>query len=212
VGLDAFVSQGPGRLESLGREAHLDDHVVGPGDVRFGFPHHALGVGGQDLSAHGAIHDGADLLDNLGEVTAFLGHQRRVGGHSSQNAPRVDGPDLIHVGGVQKEFHVCAPPSAPLRAATRPSWGCKTGSGSRPAPAAFPGSTPRPRGGRAKGAAPSPCRSATPTERGGWPWLRRCPSARGGWPRTAFPGPGSSPGSSGPAPPPPSKTATGAAP
>ena len=68
---------------------------------------HALGVGGGslDLAGDGAVHDGGNLLQRLGVVAALLGNQARVGGDTGDNAHVVGLANLVHIGGINVEFH-----------------------------------------------------------------------------------------------------------
>ena len=65
----------------------------------------ALGFGGNHLRADIAVHDVADHAHLLLDRAAFLGDQRRVGGHPVDDAPAGALFQLIEIGGIQKEFH-----------------------------------------------------------------------------------------------------------
>ena len=69
----------PERLETVHRGRQLD-HDVGR-DLRELAPllDHAVGVGGDDLEAHGPVHDPADLLDQVAKRPLLLGDQRGIG-------------------------------------------------------------------------------------------------------------------------------------
>ena len=70
------------------------------------FGEHPVDVLGDDLSGHGAFRDPADLLQDLVVRHALdLREQRRIGGHAIEDAPAVDGPDLVDLGGVEEELH-----------------------------------------------------------------------------------------------------------
>src|SRR5439155_14013997 len=67
---------------------------------------HAFDVVRHDLCGHRAAVDAADLLEDLLVGHALdLAEQGRVGGDAVQDAPAVDGTDLVDVGGIEEELH-----------------------------------------------------------------------------------------------------------
>ena len=64
----------------------------------------AVGFGGDHLGADVAVDDVADHAHLLLDRTAFLGDQRRVGGHAVDDAPARALLQLIQVRGIQKNF------------------------------------------------------------------------------------------------------------
>ena len=71
--------------------------------------HHGAEFGGHDLGAHRTLHQLADSVDVLLKILfgadADLGAQAGVGGDAVYQAQAVGLPNLIQLGGVDKEFH-----------------------------------------------------------------------------------------------------------
>jgi hypothetical protein len=71
--------------------------------------HHCRMVGGGDLGAHRARHDGADLLDHVEHRPARLHDQGRVGRHPVEQARGRQILDVGNVGGIDEELHINYP-------------------------------------------------------------------------------------------------------
>ena len=108
VGGDALGGQGLDGLQPLGGHGDLDDHVGGVDGVDLpALLHHGLGVlgGGLHLAGDGAVHNGGDLPEGLGVVAALFCDQGGVGGDAADDAHVVCLADLVHIRGINKEFH-----------------------------------------------------------------------------------------------------------
>ena len=112
VGGNALAAQHLDGLQTLCRHGDLHYHVRRIQCVdSTAFLDHPCSVqrSGLDLAGDGAIHNGGDLLQGLGVITAFLGDQAGVGGDTGNDAHIVCLADLVHVGRINVEFHTCIP-------------------------------------------------------------------------------------------------------
>src|SRR4029453_17619442 len=93
------------RLEAFLAHRHLDDDVRGERGKVAALVNHATDIPSDDLGAHRARRDGADLLQYIVVVTAHLGEESGIGGNAIEHTPSGSGADLIDFGSIQKDLH-----------------------------------------------------------------------------------------------------------
>ena len=109
VDAHACVGQGAAGGEAGLADGELDHNVGGEGGKALPLLDHALGRGGGRLGRHGQTLAELGNLEHMGlkvgELTAGLGVQGRIGGNTGQAAPALGLGDLVKVGGIDKELH-----------------------------------------------------------------------------------------------------------
>ena len=93
------------RLHAVARERHLDDDVLVDLRELAALGDHAGRVGRDDLGAHRALHEPADLLEDRARVAALLRQQRRIGRDAVDDAERHQRFDFLEIAGIDEELH-----------------------------------------------------------------------------------------------------------
>src|SRR2546427_5500989 len=105
VDADPLAREEPHRPDPVLGERALDDDVGRDLREFRALLDHPLEVGGDDLEAHVARHDRADLLDQRPEGPLLLGDERRVGRDAVDDAERDAFLELADARRIEKDLH-----------------------------------------------------------------------------------------------------------